>query len=189
MAEERELKLALESVADLERLLAELPEPTAVVEQRNHYFVDPEGKTGRDRTMVRLREKQKRGAGASSTVRLTLKRKRSVEAGVFVSEEIEDDVPRSTWEAVRDGQLDLATVDLPAIRDLVARLGLAGLAHQVTMTNIRRVIEIEGYTLEVDHTTFTPSAEEGEVECETQDPAGARRLIDAAAERAGVRLI
>ena len=80
MAEERELKLALESVADLERLLAELPEPTAVVEQRNHYFVDPEGKTGRDRTMVRLREKQKRGA-ADASVEQPVSRGRGARGG------------------------------------------------------------------------------------------------------------
>ena len=189
MAEERELKLAVRSVEDLTRLLAELPAPSAIVEQRNHYFVDPEGQTRADGVMVRLRETQRRGAAAATSVRLTLKRKRSVEAGVFLSEEIEDDVPTATWEAVRDGRVNLVAVDVAPIRDLVAQLGLTSLQHQVTMTNVRRVIEVQGYTLEVDHTRFTNRAEEGEVECETEDPAGARRLIDAAAARAGVRLV
>ena len=186
---EQELKLALDDPAALGRLLEQLPTPQAIVEQQNHYYVDPEGRTADARLMVRLRLKQKRGGSAPTSARLTLKRKRSAEGGVFISEEIEDDIAWADWEQIRDGQLDLADVDVPAITDLRAELGLSSLRHEATMVNLRHEIAVEGgYLLEVDHTRFTEDDVEAEVECETSDPEGARRLIEAAASAAGVTL-
>lgn len=186
---EQELKLALERPDELERLLAELPRPRAVIEQRNHYFVDPEGKTREARVMVRVREERRRDAAAAPRpVRLTLKQRRRVEAGVFLADERECDVEDALWAAVQAGELDLAQAPVVLLQDLAAELGLRALQRHAVMTNLRHVIELGGYTLEVDRTELPGERVDAEVEVETEDPEGARSLVLEVAARAGVTL-
>ena len=56
------------------------------------------------------------------------------------------------------------------------------------MVNRRHVVHLEGYVLEVDRTELPGGRVDAEVEVETDDPEGARRLVQGRADAAGVEL-
>ncbi len=185
--EENELKLGLARAGDLPRLLSALPRPSAVISQSNHYFVDPEGRTARSGVMVRVRE-ERDGDGTRRAVRLTLKRRTSIVEGVFSSQELEAPVDLAVWQGIVAGDQDLAAAPLDLVRSLCAELGIGSLVRQGTMANVRHVIAHRGFVLEVDRTTFPDGSVDVEVEVETDDPDGARALVQEVAAKAGIEL-
>ncbi|MGM0576761.1 MAG: CYTH domain-containing protein [Myxococcota bacterium] len=184
---EQELKLALDP-ADLPRLLEGLPAPERVVEQTNHYFVDPEGRAARARVMVRVREERDAGSGELRRVVLTLKRRTAVEGGVFRAEEREAELDPADWLAVREGERDLADAEAPPLRWLRSETGVTALLRQGGFVNERRLVRHVGFDLEIDRTSFPGGVVEAEVEVETDRPAEARAVVEGVARRQGVRL-
>ena len=182
---EHELKLGLVDPETLPTLLDVLPAPEAIVEQANHYFVDDAGRLAATRTLLRVRESRRLDTVAPMTVVLTVKRRLEATNGYFVAEEDECDLDLTAWEAVRDGERDLGSLDAPPLNDL--GLDSALRCHGV-MRNTRHVIACEGFTLEVDRTELPGGRVDAEVEVETHDPEGARAVVKALADAAGVAL-
>lgn len=186
---EIELKLGLKAPSDLPRLLAALPTPTRVIQQENVYVVDPHGALDAARVMLRVRT-ERRSDEDTPRVIVTAKRKKDATAGVFRSEEHEGPLDAAVWEAVRAGSRELAAVELEPILWARAQAGFDRLAVRTSMVNERHVIPWEGYTLEVDRTTFGPGpgGVEAEIECETEDAAGVRAALDALLAELGVEV-
>lgn len=182
---ERELKLGLSDPEALPRLLQALPAPEAVVEQTNHYFVDDAGSLASTRTMLRVRESRRVDQQGPIEVVLTLKRRLQAVDGYFVAEEEECHLDLGPWSAVKAGTRDLTTLQAAPLDALSLQAPLR--CHGV-MRNTRTVIVDGGFTLEVDRTELPGGRVDAEVEVETDDPEGARRLVEAKAEAAGVAL-
>ena len=182
---EQELKLGLVDPQALDDLLAALPQPRAVCEQTNYYFVDADGHLAASRTMVRVRVSRRLDVAGPDEVILTRKRRLQAKEGYFIAEELEETLELSRWHAVRDGERDLLELDPEPLRDL-------GLSPPLTchgvMRNVRHVIDCEGFVLEVDRTELPGDRVDCEVEVETDDPEGARRLVTERATAAGVTL-
>ena len=188
---EVELKLALVDPNRLGALLAALPTPVRVVEQHNHYFVHA-GQAGAGvPAMVRVREsfEERDGAMVLKAITLTVKRRHQTVDGLFVAEEHEQPVAGALWEAIGRGEAPLEGVAGPALDWLRAQGPLGPLRRQGAMTNRRHVVPLGGYTLEVDRTAFPDGSVDVEVEVETDDAAGARAVVEAAAAEAGVALV
>jgi uncharacterized protein YjbK len=183
---EQELKLALVDAADLPRLLRALPPARDTVRQENHYLVDPDGATRDAGVMVRLRIET--GREASQAV-LTLKRRLRSEGGVFLSWEEEGPVPLDQARAVASGERAAMTLAHENIRWLSRELGVEALGLQGTLLNIRHVVDLEGFCLEVDETHFPDGSVDAEVEVETDVPEVARTLVMGVAEVAGIALV
>lgn len=186
---ELELKLALVDPALLPRLLEALPRPDRVVEQRNRYFVDPEGVTERERLTIRVREERSGGAIEPDRVVLTVKGRSRVFEGYFEAEEREEELPLAAWTRVRDGRASLLDLTSPLVVWLARDRGLRDLEEHASMVNVRHVIPVEGFVLEVDETTWPDGSIDAEVEVETDRPAAARELVLRLAGAAGVRLV
>ena len=182
---EQELKLGLVDPNALGDLLDALPTPVSIIEQINHYFVDLGGVLAQSRTMLRVREERLEDDDAKPRVILTLKRRLQATEGYFVAEETECSLDLTAWEAVRAGLRDLKTLDAEPL-DAVG-IDSPLVCHGV-MHNTRHVIPCEGFTLEVDRTELPGGRVDAEVEVETGDPEGARRLVEARAAAAGVDL-
>ena len=182
---EQELKLGLANPDALDDLLAALPEPRAICEQTNHYFVDEGGTLVASRTMVRVRVSRYLQSDTPDVIVLTRKRRLQAKEGYFVAEELEVSLDPTQWAEVQSGTRDLLDLDPEPLRDLGITSPLR--CHGV-MTNLRRVIDCEGFVLEVDRTLLPGDRIECEVEVETDDPEGARRLVTERAKAAGVEL-
>jgi len=190
---EVELKMALVSADRLPALLDALPAPSAVVEQRNHYFVaDQPMDADTPPAMVRVRESYRVSAGGELTreaITLTVKRRtKEADSGLFVAEEHEQPVPPDFWAAVGRGEATVDEADGPALAWLRGQGRLGTLRRQGAMRNRRHVVAFDGFTLEVDRTEFPDGSVDAEVEVETDDPEGARAVVTRAAEAAGVAL-
>jgi len=182
---EIELKLGLKAPADLPRLLDALPAPARVIQQHNVYLADPDGALDAARIMLRVRTEQ-RSDGDTPQVVVTAKRKKDATAGVFRSEEHEAPLDAAIWRAVQAGERELAQVELEPILWARAEAGFDRLTVRTSMTNERHVIPWQGFTLEVDRTTFGPGDVEAEIECETDDPTRIRAALDALLAELGV---
>lgn len=192
--QEVELKLGLVDPGALSELLGTLPPPTSVTQQQNHYLVDVSGRLPAAQTMVRVREERDWGEEQPRRVVLTIKRRRAIEQGVFVADELEQELPRDVWSAFKRAHErdEASTVFLrhPGVAMAWLRDFLSGdsLRIQGAMVNIRRAVEVDGFTLELDETHFPGDRVDVEVEVETSDPERARRVVQRVADRAGVAL-
>lgn len=182
---EQELKLALERPADLERLLAALPEPRAIIRQFNHYMVCPQGLTAMAKVMVRLRVQER---DEVTTACLTLKRRVRAQDGVFLSWELEETFPMGDAQTVLGGHQDLMEIPHEGTRWLAQELQVRSLRPQGSLTNVRHVIDYQGYILEVDRSEFPDGSVDVEIEIETEDPEGARRAVTTLARRKEIPL-
>ena len=188
---EVELKLALAEPARLPALLAALPAPEGAVLQRNVYLEDPGGVLVTQRVMTRLREERDEPREEAPIARaiLTCKRRTSIAHGVFSAEEVEQAVPVARWLAFRDGGEPLLDgLEGDAATMLRDTLGVTALTVRGATTNLRRRVRAGGFLLEVDETRFPDGSVDAEVEVETDDPEGARAVVEAAAAEAGVAL-
>ena len=182
---ERELKLGLVDPGGLNALLALLPTPTKVIEQRNHYFIDEAGRLKETRTMVRVRVSRRLDIDEAPQVILTTKRRLEAKEGYFIAQEAECALASSDWELVQEGRshlLDLHPEPLASF-NLTSPL----ICHGI-MRNVRHVVDLEGFTLEIDRSEFPGNHIAVEVEVETDDPEGARALVTRVANDADVAL-
>jgi adenylate cyclase class IV len=192
--QEVELKLGFVDPGALSQLLGTLPPPSSVTQQHNHYLVDVAGRLPAAQTMVRVREERDWGAEQPRRVVLTIKRRQAIEQGVFVADELEQELPREIWSTFKrdDAREEASKVFLrqpgPAMAWLRDFLAGGVLRIQGAMVNIRRAVEVDGFTLEVDETHFPGDRVDVEVEVETSDPEGARRVVERVAAAAGVAL-
>ncbi len=182
---EIELKWGLRRPEDMDRLLAELPEASMVLHQRNHYFTDCEGELSKAKTMVRFREQGSDDMNAGQVI-LTVKRRVAKEAGVFRAEESEEEVDTSVWEEILSGRRNLDELESPALQGL-RRSGISGAwRSQGCLVNKRHVVPLEGFVLEIDQTTFDDGHIDVEVEVETEDIEGAKRLLTRIGKEYGI---
>ncbi|MEE2780021.1 MAG: CYTH domain-containing protein [Myxococcota bacterium] len=186
-AMERELKMALEGSTDLEKILKRLPKPEEIVEQRNHYFVDPPMLLSSVGMMVRVREERSPDAPTPHLVILTLKRRVSASDGVFVAHEEETLLDHSDWAEVQSGDRDLVSLPCDALKG-IRDLGVSRLDVRGTMVNLRRKISLGGFLLEVDQTTFPNGVVDSEIEVETDRPEEARAMLEEVAREVGITL-
>ncbi len=182
---EQELKLALKRPTDLARLLRALPEPRAVIRQSNHYMVCHENRTDAAGVMVRLRIEDR---GEDTTACLTLKRRVRAQDGVFLSWELEEDMPMEHARAVLDEGRELMEVDHRGTRWLAQELKVRSLDRQGSLLNLRQVVCLEGYVLEIDQSEFPDGSVDVEIEVETEDPEGARRVVSTLAKGEDIEL-
>lgn len=171
---EREIKLEFSGEEDYRRFLDALPEPAEVKEQRNHYFDLPDRALRAAGVMLRLRIEPK---GA----RITVKEKAVRDgAGLFDVAETEETVDREAAEAVAGGNARFADLGGTIVESLSARFGdILELARWGTLTNRRSVHPLDsGFTLEVDRAVYPDGTVLHEVECESEDPNGARSEIE-----------
>ena len=174
---EVELKLALTPPEALERLLACLPTPDAVITQTNHYFADPVGVLARDRVMVRVRESVTQGDESPQPVILTIKRRAEVNNGLFIAQEDEYELDNEAWQVVRDDGGDLRQAGVEPLEALCEALGVSMLFKVGAFRNTRRCIPLQGLMLEVDRTEFPGGRVDVEVEVETEEVERARHVL------------
>lgn len=189
-AVEVELKLALVDPGRFDALLAALPPPSRVIEQRNHYLTDPDGTLAKGRVMLRVRERWEVVGAERRLIDavMTAKRKRSDEHGIFVADEHEHAVELKAWRAFTAGEGTMEALEGPALAWARGEVGLKALAVQGAMTNRRHVVPWGGFTLEVDRTEYPDGTVDAEIEVETDDGEGARGLIETMAREAEVEL-
>ncbi len=186
---EVEIKLGLRRAGDLPRLLEALPSPRHVLVQANHYFDTARGALSAARIMLRVREERIQGATTGTAVAAAKRRKRRQSRARFEAEEIEHELSPEVWQAVAKGTTNLAELDNPVVNWVRAEVApvdtlmVLGVVH-----NVRTVIPYEGFTLEVDRTTFQDGTVDVEVEVETLDVDGARAVVQRVATGAGVPL-
>ena len=174
---EIELKLALTPPEALERLLANLPTPDAVITQTNHYFADPLGLLARDRVMVRVRESVNEAGEGPQPVVLTIKKRAEVNNGLFIAQEDEYELDPGAWQVVRDQGGDLRQAEVKPLEALCESIGVSMLFKVGAFRNTRRCIPFQGLMLEVDRTEFPGGRVDVEVEVETEDVERARRVL------------
>ncbi len=164
---EVELKLGLASPGDLRVLLAVLPSPEAELVQHNHYYADPTGVLSRRRIMVRVREeKAAAGCGEPDRVLLTVKERTAVEDGIFRANEREAELTPKLWAAVRGGHMDVLELEVAPATWLRSEGFTGTLEYQGGLVNRRHRVVYQGYTLEIDQTSFDDGAEDVEIEVE-----------------------
>ena len=185
---EIELKWGLKHPGDLNRLLAYLPVPDAILVQNNHYFTDPLGRLSKARTMVRVREEGLGGEGCAGIdkVVLTVKRRLAKDAGVFRAEETEELIEPDLWHRILYERATLDDLDSPALKALKAEFEVEQWNPQGMLLNKRHVVKFEGYVLEIDRTTFDDGHVDAEVEVETEDIAGAKQVLSTVGEACGI---
>lgn len=198
MAWEREIKLALteEEARTLERWLGL---PSAVRQQRNHYFDTPAGELRQRHYGLRLREEE----GAGFTV--TLKGPSRIQDGVTVRREDERAVAGEEARRWLAAGTTLREIGLPLREDLAGIRGDAQVRSLGMLANERRSFDVRAphvelgeaasvpagdraektprgvdFTLEIDRSLHADGAVEWELEVELSDEA-------AAAVRAGLQ--
>ena len=135
--------------------------------------------------MLRVREERQGGDASPPKVVLTLKRRLQATDGYFVAEESECALPLDAWREVQGGSRDLGSVNAAPLDAMAIDTPLR--CHGV-MQNTRHVILCEGFTLEVDRTELPGGRVDAEVEIETDDPDGARHVVQTHAAAAHVSL-
>jgi len=176
---EREVKLELAGASDHERLLAALPPPFEVREQRNHYFDLPEGALRTAGVMLRLRIE-------GDSARLTVKEgARRDAAGLFDSAEREEVVDRPAALAVAEGRAPFTSLGGELIASLAARFGsLGALARWGSLANRRSRHRLpDGLVVEVDRAVYPDGSVLHEVELEIEgeaagEPESSRRRLE-----------
>jgi uncharacterized protein YjbK len=185
---ETELKLIIANSSDFRRLLQSLPAAERVVEQRNLYFVDPEGMLAKRRVMLRVREEVDVDSGQLLQVIVTSKRRLSRNAGVFVADEKEAIWDNEQWKEFCLRGQNLATFSHEFMVRLREGLGFDSLVKEGMTVNIRHRVQVENFVFELDETTFPNGVVDYEVEVETEHPEQARVLLQALATQSGITL-
>jgi len=180
---ELELKLAIDSVLDFQRLSEALPGFEEEKIQRNIYFDDQRQLAAR-RMMLRLRIEP-------PSAWLTLKIANSRREGVFDSEEIEEAVPLDLALALEAQSRAILRIDAAVIEESRTRCGspLENLVEWGRVENRRRCYRVaSGLLVEMDETRFPGGVLRWEVEVEGDTPALAREFLDRIANEVGVTL-
>lgn len=169
---EKELKFALATAEDYEKLRCLLPNLQKITQQRNFYFDTPSRRLADHRIMLRVREEE-------GEVSMCLKRNARIAEGYFTAEEITIPLDRTTWEKVQEGVISLHELpSLPAGNELTT-------LRQSEPLHILGSIETErcyfwhekGFCIELDRIRMSDGAEEYEVEVETETPEAVRSIL------------
>ncbi|MFN0059150.1 MAG: CYTH domain-containing protein [Planctomycetota bacterium] len=182
--EEQELKYALASKADWERVCATLPGLEHELRQRNSYWDTPTRALRALGASLRLRIEE---SAALSRAFVTLKSGKRRSNGCFIADEIEAPIEMRDALAIHDGSLRFAAL---TNRVLVAVTALAIDCEQLQswgeLENLRRCYRVSPtLTVEVDHSVLCDPrvapdrrhAEFWEVELECVDVTSARALL------------
>lgn len=171
---EQELKL-LVTKETYDALLTYADPDAPVLQQTNYYFDMPDFYMGKNGVMLRVREEN--GAWV-----LCAKIKQKSESAAVSSIELEQEIPANVFEAGRNNPEILVNL-LPkegqeAIRRLVSP---STLIIRGTLCNERRELNlIEGYTCELDRTSFPKDHTEYELEIEgMENEAACQHVMDA----------
>lgn len=169
---ETELKLALATADDYERVRDRLPGFEGELEQENRYYDLPGSPLGRSGVLWRLRR-------TSQGFTLTVKRKAEVEDGYFQSEEHEEPLEDEVGEAIYRDPSRWTTVESGIVTALADEFGpLADVKPWGSMSNRRRRYRLrEDVLVELDRTEFGPGDVEWEIEVEHRDPHTVRALL------------
>ncbi|RMF83826.1 MAG: CYTH domain-containing protein, partial [Nitrospinota bacterium] len=178
--QEKELKFALATVRDYQKLRDMLPNLQRVSYQTNYYFDTPSRLLAARRIMVRVREEE-------GEVSLCLKRNATVASAYFTAEELTFPLDRPTWEQVKRGELALSALSL-LHREL-------GSLIQAEPLQLLGGIETErwyfrhdgGFCIELDRIRMPDAREEYEVEVETETPESVRPLLLSLFQEQGIR--
>ena len=181
---ESEIKVSL-ARSEEERLRGRLSElvggPVQRLRQVNHYFETSEDHLARARLSLRVREEAEVGSEAGSPedprFLLTVKEAGLRAGALMVRPELESEIDRPAWDALREGRMHFAELDLPPIRRLReavqgvgAELDGLDLAPLGTAENVRDVFRLERESLAMeillDRTRYPDGSEDLELECE-----------------------
>jgi uncharacterized protein YjbK len=179
---ETELKYAIRSREDYEKLRSRLSPAGEPVVQINHYFSGrPDGPLARGRAMLRLRQ-------AEGGFVLAFKGGLRIRDDHFSSTEIEVPLDGEKAEAALreglDAGLPLDPVSAAAALDPTPVFRAAGSSKTL---RIRAPLPT-GDTAELDRCSFPGGAEDFELEVETRDPEPVRRLVASLARELGLVL-
>jgi len=180
MTTEVELKYRVEGAKHLERLLERLPKPEAAFTQHNHYLDDEAGSLRKAEVMLRARSVSfPPGAsrGGNPPVTFTAKTRRSVDNGLFISEERAQVITHDDWRDILESGRPFS-VQGPLFRWLRGVTDYGDLQVIGLTVNDRYQIRSDLFLLEIDRTTFPDGSVELEVECETLVPDLARTHIE-----------
>ncbi|MBT5737233.1 MAG: CYTH domain-containing protein [Planctomycetes bacterium] len=180
---ELELKLAIDSALDYQRLCEALPGFEEEKKQRNIYFDDQRQLAAR-RMMLRLRIEP-------PSAWLTLKIASSRREGVFDSEEIEEAVALDLALALEAEPRAIMRIDAAVIEESRTRCEspLQNLVEWGRVENRRRCYRVSsGLLVEMDETRFPDGVLRWEVEAEGDTPTLAREFLDRIAMEVGVTL-
>ena len=171
---EQEVKLAISDPSDLDRLIAALGEPDAVIEQQNTYFDTPAGTLRSRGAMLRIRK-------AGDSIVATLKSDATFVDGYMQCTEIEEGVAPAIWADVDASAGGISALDIPPVIRALALLDhgekLIALGEA---RNTRRVYHRSGgRVFEVDRTVLPGGRVEAEIEVETSDPHAVRSELEA----------
>jgi uncharacterized protein YjbK len=175
---EQELKLRLPTRGDYERLQDLLGRPDRRLEQHNAYLDTAGAELRARRVMARLRDE-------NGALLLTVKWKAGHADGYFQAEEEEVRLEApSAAQAVETGEAARVLRDLcPELQNLE----LAGLRVLGGIRNLRQSFRLDGFELELDHSTYPDGAEDFELELETNRPEAAWKLLERLLRDSGAR--
>lgn len=181
MTTEVELKFRIDDARHLDTLLAVLPPPEASFTQTNHYLDDANRSLRTVDIMLRAREialpfPTSRTIG-NPPVTFTAKRRKSINNGLFISEERAQVLALDDWLEIVAKKLPIPTTG-PLFRWLREVVDFGPLEIVGATINDRYQIRDDVYLLEIDRTVFPDGSIEVEVECETIIPDQARIHID-----------
>ncbi|MBN1443184.1 MAG: CYTH domain-containing protein [Planctomycetes bacterium] len=183
MYRERELKLELEGREAFERLIAAASvgasEGTAVHE--DHYFDSSDLRLLRGGAVLRIRR--------SSRTVLTFKQgsESEGERGYFDAIEVEDAIADEVLDRVIERPALLLEGGWNAAREALRRFGPSIELRRLGVIRTERARRAGEHVLEIDRVIFPDGSERYELEIETEDPASARRWIDARLAEIGAR--
>lgn len=170
--QERELKFALATVQDYEKLRRVLPNFQKTTRQRNFYFDTPSRHLAARRIMLRVREE-------AGEISICLKRNAQVAAGYFRAEEITHLLDQQVWEKIKTGSLSLHELSpLPLGEELIGLLQSEPLHILGSIETERSYFWHEqGFCIELDRVRMSHGEEEYEVEVETEKPETPRSFL------------
>lgn len=172
MGTEREIKIALGSRADHDKLARGLPNFLHEAVQENSYWDSSERVLTEAGVMLRLRV-----VGTEAWV--TIKRRATRDAdGFFEASEDEVLVDSATARQVTDGALPLQALSHPLVDDLLAEYAIAHVERWGGMRNRRRSYQLaDGWIAELDETHYPDGSVDWEVELEGDDARAGRQQI------------
>ncbi len=171
--EEVELKYLLGSDADLEKLAKSLPGSLNQLNQQNIYL-DVEGKLRARGCLCRIRIE-------NGNSEVTLKIAGGIKAGVSSATEFSETLTSQALKQVESKEFSGALLGMQCLEKLESICGepLTTLEEWGRIRNFRRSFQLDqGWVVELDRAVFPDGTVRRELEVETDDPRGAREVID-----------
>ena len=171
--QELELKYALSSVNDGEKLASMMGSPDGIHVQKNVYFDTSERDLLKAGAMLRVRE-------VGEKIIATFKSEATLIDGYLQCREQESPLTPMQWKEVLEGKTPLENVDVATI-DAARKCAPQGVGFEVlgVVLNTRRVYRLpSGYDMELDRTELPGGRIDVEVEIETDRPEIVRAEVE-----------